>query len=531
MQKEYSLSDLKSIYDLYIGKNKSANGFSKFILNREKLKKILMENSSELDLFYNNITDLQRLHFIFNEKIINKCKCGNVLSWRNLTKGYNKTCGSKKCVSEKNVESVKNFYEKNMGETHLFKTEKFKKENKDRFIKKYGVDNPWKNPEIQNKIKETNIERYGESSWLKVKKNREYMSFITQKSSELDRLNKIKDKNIPIEIVEYSKTGVTIKCNICDKLSEFSVSFFNKKISSEKNPCFTCNPPLYSESNGEKELFNYIKSIYDGNIIIHDRKSGNGKELDIFLPDKMVAFEYNGIYWHSEIFKNKNDNLNKKKYFETLNINVINIWEDHWLYKNDIVKSRINNFFNISNRIFARKCEIREIDSKISNDFLLNNHIQGAINSKIRIGLFFANELVSVMTLGSRRISLGQKNATGEFELLRFCNKLNNSVIGAASKLFSFFLKKYNPSYVVSYQDYSWNAGNLYKNLGFSKVNNTAPNYYWCKGNIRFNRFNFRKDKLIREGFDPNKTEDEIMEERKYYKLWDLGNIKWEFKK
>jgi hypothetical protein len=135
------------------------------------------------------------------------------------------------------------------------------------------------------------------------------------------------------------------------------------------------------------------------------------------------------------------------------------------------------------------------------------------------------------MSFGSYRKSLGKNKIIGEYELLRFCNKLGINVIGGASKIFKYFINKYLPNKVLSYQNNSWNTGNLYEKIGFIKKNTTDPNYYWVKGNLRFNRFNFRKDKLIKEGYDPNKTESEIMYGRGYYRIWDMGNIKWEYKK
>jgi hypothetical protein len=163
-------------------------------------------------------------------------------------------------------------------------------------------------------------------------------------------------------------------------------------------------------------------------------------------------------------------------------------------------------------------------------EFLVNNHIQGYVPSKIKIGLYYENNLVSIMTFGSRRKVLGQNSESGKYEMLRFCNKLNTQVIGGASKLFSHFIANYNFSSVTSYQDNDWHAGNLYEKLGFEMIEKPKPNYYWCKGNIRFHRFNFRKDKLVSEGEDPNLSESDIMTARGYYKLWDYGNYKWEYK-
>ena len=98
-----------------------------------------------------------------------------------------------------------------------------------------------------------------------------------------------------------------------------------------------------------------------------------------------------------------------------------------------------------SNKIMARKTEIKEFnDTKMIKDFLDKNHIQGHVGSKIKIGLFYENKLVSLMTFGDKRKLMGQKSVVGTYEMLRFCNILNTNVIGGASRLFKYFVDKYN---------------------------------------------------------------------------------------
>ena len=133
------------------------------------------------------------------------------------------------------------------------------------------------------------------------------------------------------------------------------------------------------------------------------------------------------------------------------------------------------------------------------------------------------------MTFGEQRKSMGLKSKNNGYELLRFCNKLNTSVIGGADKLFKYFIKNYKPKEVISYADRSWSQGDLYKKLGFNFVRKTPPNYYYIIGNKKYYRFNFRKDKLIREGFDSLKSEHEIMLERKIYRIYDSGSLKMKY--
>jgi very-short-patch-repair endonuclease len=276
----------------------------------------------------------------------------------------------------------------------------------------------------------------------------------------------------------------------------------------------------------EKEFFELFENI---KTLKNNRKIINPYELDIYIPELKLAFEFNGLYWHNELNKENNYHLNKTEMCENKGIQLIHIWEDDWLYKKNIVKSIIFNKLGKSNKIYARKCKIKEvIDNKLIREFLEKNHIQGFIGSKIKIGLYYNDELVSLMTFGNRRIAMGKKTTNqDEYELLRFCNKLNTNVIGGASKLFKYFINNYKPQEITTYADRSFSQGKLYETLGFNFIGKTEPNYYYIIDGIRHYRFNFRKDKLIKEGFDPNKTEHEIMLNRKIYRIYDSGNLKY----
>jgi hypothetical protein len=281
----------------------------------------------------------------------------------------------------------------------------------------------------------------------------------------------------------------------------------------------------------EESLYDFIKSNYNGNIQKSNRSILNGKELDIYLPELKMAFEFNGLYWHSELYKDKNYHINKTKKCLEKNIQLIHIWEDDWDNKRDIVESIILNKIGKSEKIWARKCEIREVDNKSFRDFLIKNHIQGFVGSKVKLGLFYNKELVSLMTFGSLRRSLGQKSKDSNWELLRFSNKIGYTIIGGASKIFKYFLNNFEIDSIISYSDNSRGIGNLYKLLNFKFVNDTTPNYYYIVDSLRSHRFNWRKDILVSDGFDPTKTEVQIMNERGYYRIWDCGNKKWIYKK
>jgi hypothetical protein len=200
--------------------------------------------------------------------------------------------------------------------------------------------------------------------------------------------------------------------------------------------------------------------------------------------------------------------------------------------KKEIVKSIIKSKLGLNKiKIFGRKTEIKEINNnKLIRDFLETNHIQGFVGSSVKLGLFYNNELVTLMTFGKKRLSMGNKNnIDGEYEMLRFCNKLNTTIIGGASKLLNFFIKNYQFQSILTFADRRYSQGNLYENLGFKFIGNTKPNYWYFKTNemIRYYRFKFRKDILIKEGYDSIKSESQIMNERGYLKICDCGNKKY----
>ena len=136
----------------------------------------------------------------------------------------------------------------------------------------------------------------------------------------------------------------------------------------------------------------------------------NGLELDLVLPNNNTAIEFNGVYWHNELYCDKNYHLHKTRLCEDKGIELIHVFEDEWSFKQEIVLSIIKNKLNLTpNRVYARKCEIKEIPPKKYKDFCEQNHIQGYVSAKIKLGLFYDGELVSIMSLGGLRKSLVQK--------------------------------------------------------------------------------------------------------------------------
>jgi hypothetical protein len=279
-----------------------------------------------------------------------------------------------------------------------------------------------------------------------------------------------------------------------------------------------------NSSSKENEIYDFIKDIYDKKIIRNYRY--DNKELDIFIREEKVGIEFNGLYWHSEKFKDKNYHYDKWKYFNEKGIKIITIWEDDWNLNPELIKSIIRNQLKLNNhKIFGRNCTVKEVNYNESKIFLEKNHIQGNCQSSVRLGLFYNDELVSLMTFGKRTI-----NKSKQFELLRFCNIQNTNVIGGASKLFKYFINNYKHVQIISYANLDISNGSLYETLGFINEGHTGINYWWAKDK-RYSRNRFMKHKLIKEGADPNKTEYEIMYARGYNRIFGNGNIRYKYVK
>lgn len=341
-------------------------------------------------------------------------------------------------------------------------------------------------------------------------------------SNSDDYIRKVKE--VHGDLYDYSnleydkaKNHITVTCKKHGDFSQLAFNHLNGK---------GCPKCVGTVSKAETEIKDFISEYIE--VEQSNRKVLDGKEIDIFIERLNVGIEYNGLYWHSDKHKERDHLLDKTKTAENKGIKIVHVFEDEWLYKKEIVKSRLLNLIGKTpNKIFARKCKIKEVSSKEVSKFLDENHIQGKLGATVRLGLYYNEELVSLMTFGELRKNLGQTKKEGSFELLRFCNKLNTNVIGGASKLLKFFTENIEYNEIISYADRRWSTGELYETLSFNKQKETKPNYFYTKGAIRESRFKFRKDVLVSKGYDKNKTEKEIMEELGYSRVYDCGSFKY----
>lgn len=546
---------------------------------------ILKNYKEEYDYIVDYCDDNNLLNISFKEKVyltlnnlesIPVCKninCKNSVNFKNSTIGYLDYC-SRRCVSSdpnmiktKEEKSLKKFGTKSPAQSKVVK-DKSSKTNQEKYghnsamclietqnkskntlLKNYGVSNPSESKQLLEKriesfklsnyketYRNTSLEKYGvEHPWMNKDVHKKTIDFFyaSYRSRIVSKIDITKFKFIGFK--KGISTSLVFNCFECSNEFDILTYQFYYRTNSGVNICTNCFPISENSSISQIELYNFITNNYSGEVLLDCKNIINPYEIDIYLPQLKIGFEFNGVWWHSEKFKNENYHLKKSEASVINNIQLVTIWEDDWVTNREICESFVlNKLRKTSNRIYARKCEIKEISYNDSKEFLDSNHLQGDCKSSIRIGLFNNNELISLMTFSKLRLPLQRheknRNKDKHYELTRFCNKINTSVVGGASKLMKYFITKYNPIQVETYSDNLISNGDLYETLGFEYSHTSKPGYWYVIDGIREHRFNWRKQKLIKMGYDVNKTEEEIMSELGHYRIYNAGNKKWIYK-
>lgn len=321
----------------------------------------------------------------------------------------------------------------------------------------------------------------------------------------------------------YGHTYYDFVCHRC------SLPFRDYLFASHDPTCPLCDQPQpFYVSKEEVQVREFIESLTPGPIVYNSKKHIKNGELDIFLPNHKLAIEYCGLYWHSEV--NKPDKLYHQRKLEVCQeqgIRLLTIFSDEWLTKQDICKSRLRHILGrAETRLHGRQTCVRAIEPQVSREFLERHHLQGAApGASLHFGLYHQGVLVAVMTFGKPRLFNG-RNQRALWELYRFATSV--SVTGGAGKLFSHFVNAVQPDDVVSYCDLRWGDGKVYTALGFVLDSVSRPSYSYVENyQVRHHRYRFAKHVLVEQGFDPNKSEAEIMRERRFDRIWDCGSAKY----
>ena len=318
-------------------------------------------------------------------------------------------------------------------------------------------------------------------------------------------------------------------------LESFSVSS-SKKVTLECRHGHTWNIPVYaikdscplcSGSSGENELRGAVEALVgEDKVVARSRSIIPPCELDIYVPDKNIAIEYNGLYWHTESAgRDRNYHYNKWKECREQGIQLIMIWEDEWRDNRELVEKMLSHKLGVSNeqKVFARKTRIVQVESSVVREFCDTNHIQGSANGSVYFGLKDdSGELVAV--------SVWRKNRNTLY-LERYCT--STTVVGGMGKLLKAgkTWARNNDCYrIVTFADHQVSDGNLYEKLGFVAEKEIKPDYKYVVGGKRKHKFGYRLKRfqndpelLYREGY----TETQLAQLNGLERVWDCGKTRY----
>ena len=481
------------------------------VLSNHEIYKKCLENTKKKYGVTENITNVSQI-----KDIQNKIKSTNLARY-----GKEWYVGTQDRI----LKTKKRMLEK-YGFDSYNKTDDYKRQVQETNLAKYGV--PWniRSDASQAKVKETCLKHFGTETFFSSSehasntKKRAYKNFI-ERLKELNVKN-FQDVNV-LHLQSYIEEHNGSKYFNATKCSEhFGISRY---IVDRMKCIHDINIPNYIEkgkSIAENVLFNMIPTSEK---FCNVRNIISPLELDLYIPKYKLAIEYDGIYYHSSDFKDKNYHLNKTIACNNKEIQLFHIFESDDI---DIWKSMINNKLKLNTKVYARKCLVKEISYKDAKSFCAQNHLQGSCPSKINLGLFYNDELLEVMTFGKPRYT--QKY---QYELLRLCTKKYYSVIGGASKLWKYFLTKNSPKSVLSYANRRFSNGSIYETLGFKLINETKPNYFYLHSSsfVKVSRISAQKHKLktFLKKYDANLSERENMSNNGYLQIFDCGNLVYEF--
>jgi len=516
--------------------------------------------------FYDDIKAITELKYCLKNDITKRPSCPvckKEVSFLSGKDGKYRFFCCKECGNSKEGKEVYKKYKSKIM-TELNKDVKYRenliKKSKQTKLQKYGDEN-YNNIE---QCKKTKLKKYGDENYC----NKEQISISNKNKTDTQKY-KIREKrestNLKTHNVKYhfNKKSVLYKVLVNRRIKTWDT--FNLQIDRKKlkrlfeydnfiDPeykkfnyeCLRCGNVIETnsvyiqkiscgcytsgyQSHYELEIIDFLKENNITNYV-HGQRERNangtfGYELDVYLPELKLGIEFHGLYWHSDQFKSKTYHYDKYKHFVDKDIQIIQIFENEWNEKQDIVKSILKSKLGLNKRIYGRKCEVKEISVSEYRNFLDTNHLQGYVASKIKIGLFYQNELVSCIGIGKSRF-----NKKYQHELLRLATKMNFSVIGGFSKMLTYFSLRYSPQNLLTYVDLRYFNGKGYLANDFEEISISAPNYFYFRLDSKYcgleNRMKYQKYKLnkLLSVYNESLNEYQNMIANDYYRIFDAGN-------
>lgn len=511
------------------------SNYSDIVTGRSSLDDFVKNHWPEFYAYINNtykdaLNTKERLYMFYNnisERPV--CKhCGKPVKFHGPKYGFTLYCGPKCSMLHgesviKQQESKRKKYGDDFNHVIAEKGEKTKilrygdphycnkEKAKQTMIAKYGVDNPMKNKEIQDKSKQTCLERYGSEYLL----TSNY--FLRNKEKYIAKSQQTCVEKYGVKTAMHLDDVKNRVKNTCKERYGVEWNCMRQEAHNSKNK---------NSVNNE----NFAKLLDENNIQYEREFTLNNRSYDFKIGSILIEINptpTHNINWNPF---SKTNHIKKSYHFEKSQLafkndyRCIHVWD--WDDKNKIIE-----LLKDKETIYARKCELKEPTKYETNLFLNENHLQGTCKGQTdRIGLYYNNELIQVMTFGKPRY-----NKKYEYELLRLCTKNGYKVVGGAERCFKHFVDDKNPETIISYCDFSKFSGDIYITLGFTKNKNTNPSCHWY--NIKTKK-HITNNLLIAKGYDnlfgtsygKGSSNEELMLNNKWLQVYDAGQLTFVWK-
>lgn len=405
------------------------------------------------------------------------------------------------------------------GVDHSMKCAESKDKLTNTVLEKYGTTCVLTNPDIKTKTAASNLKNFGDEVALRSPIVRGKINKTVMERYGVEHVSHI---DICQDTIDILGDGERLKAFMAGKSFKEAGDLLGVTVS-----CVLKNWHKHGfrteKSSFETSIHNYLDSIEAGVILKNKRNIIKGKELDFYLPDHKVAIEFNGLYWHSDKNISNDYHAIKTKLCHDQGIRLLMIDEEQWIYRQDVVQSKILNMLGKSPRgVGGRKLQIERIDAKSANAFFEAHHLQGRTGTIIEsYGAMSGGQLVAAMAFNRQR-------GTGAVELVRFCSD-GATYAGLFSKMFKWAREQEQFDEVISFSDLRYSEGDVYRKNGFEFVNEIAPDYRYIVGTRTYHKSSFTK-KRIAEKYKIDMsaiTEREAMAMLKIGRIYDCGKLKF----
>jgi len=461
------------------------------------MNKYGVSNPAVLDAVKNKIKQTcQELYGVDNYSKSSQFKQHQSDWWKSLGKEQREEINNKRSITSQQV----------WGTKWVVQSDAVKSKINQSMVDRYGASKPLQVGEFKLKQQQTMLDRYGRM-------------FANQQHLDTEFIRNVKDADWLQQQMQTQSLRAIADQHGVSHSRMFSYARMHNLTSAVS-------------SDFEKSVKTWLESVSSTEIQTNVKMLGR-REVDIFIPERKLAIECNGLYWHCESSGEKHKTYHQEKTLQCrqLGIQLIHLLDTDWYNRNSQVTSRIANMLKLNTvRLGARTLEVREVDQKTSKMFLDQNHLHGWAPSSVTYGLYTdQDQLVFAISFGRCRY-----NKNFQWELIRLCSLQNTTVIGGAQKVFAHFVRQRDPDSVISYADLQWSDGSVYSQMGFSHSHNGQPGYWYTKDySTIWHRSKFQKKQLSKllENFDPNLSEWQNMQNNKWDRYWDSGNSVWHWKK